>query len=162
MHLLKYFEFIKDNGLNHVSHLVTIDGEVVWGISLDKHGMLMVHDSFGRAYKGLRIAVGESVNYDDIHPAYGNTALKLLPMVKGSIKIKNVIYKQGEIIIWGVGGLGGNRHLVCDRYNRLFMGLDLMAGEKVRKEGFSLAYHGSILVPCPSLNVYSDMTGILY
>lgn len=162
MHLLKYFDFIQSKELTRLSHLVTNDFDVIWGISIDKRGKIMVHDSFGKAYKGLRVAAGETVNFDDIHPAYGNTVLKLLPMTKGSIKIRNIVYKQGEILIWGVGCLGGNRHLVCDRYNRLFMGLDLVTGEKVMKECFSLAYHGRILVPCPSLNVYPDMKGILY
>lgn len=160
MKKLKYKQFLENKGLKYKSSYSTFTGDVEWGISLDRHNMAIVHDCYGKAYKGLRLNDMDIINYDDFYPAYGNTPLKPLPMPKGSIKIRRIVFKQGDLNVWGVGELAGNRFLVCDRYRRLFSGPDIKEGDTVRKEKFSPAYQGKALVPCPSLNVFSDIPGI--
>lgn len=147
----EYIDFLDSNGLIYRESNFTHQEHLVWAVSTNKNDRLIVHDCCGKAYKGLRVDKADMFNFSDFCPAYGNNVLTLSALNIKDIKVRRIIHKLDDSVVWEVRELSPDRYLVIDYYDRVFTGLVLREGEDVLLEHFAPVYHGRLLKSEPSL-----------
>lgn len=134
------------------AELITDEGELLWGISCNNKSIVL-HDSSGRAYVGLKAESG-LIDINRFLPSYKGKILHYTHLDIDNVRYRDIVHEQNYNSAWGVYGMANNNnHIVSDCFGRVYTGIKTKKGESVDPELIIPSYYGKILIPYPAFNI---------
>lgn len=152
MNHTNYKSYTRSMRFRSCAELITDGGELLWGISSNNKAIVL-HDSYGRAYVGLRAESG-LIDINRFHPSYKGKILHYTHLYIDNVRYKDIVHEQNCNSAWGVYGMANDKHhIVADCFGRVYTGIRIKKGEAVDPKLIIPSYNGKILIPFPAFDI---------